>query len=81
MHMAALVRETHALCKSLHNNNSLKTRINSHVTYCIKIFNLQTQYILMSQSYSCFAKRNSTIMVIITLTTILNEKLGIIFAR
>jgi len=33
----------------------------------------------MSQSYSCVAKRNSTIMVIIKLKTILNEKGGYLF--
>jgi len=35
--------------------------------------NLQTQHIHTSHSYSCVAKRKSTVMVIITLKTILSE--------
>ena len=50
-------------------HNSLKTRIapnllsHSDILMC----NLQTQHILMSQSYLCVARCNSTVMVIITL--------------
>jgi len=61
MHMAASVRETRAV-------------YNSQVKYCIQISNLQTQHILLSQSYSCVAKRNSTVIVIITLKTVLMKK-------
>ena len=42
---------------------------------------LQTQHILMSKSYSCVTKRNSTVMVIIKLKTILNEKVGYRFCQ
>jgi len=35
----------------------------------------------MSQSYSCVATRNSTVMVIITLKTILNVKVGYRFCQ
>jgi len=47
-------------------HNSLKTRI-TQVSYRNQIANLQTQIIRTSQSYSCVAKRNSTVMAIITL--------------
>jgi len=58
-------------------HNSLKTRITpATYSYRIQISYLQTQHILTSESYSCVAKRNSTVMVIITLETILNEKVG-----
>jgi len=58
-------------------------KINSQVSYCnqIGLSNLQTQHILSSQSYSCFAGSNITVMVIITLKTILNEKVGYHLAR
>jgi len=49
---------------------------NSQVSYCNQRSNLQTQHVLASQSYSCVAERNSTVMVIITCKTILNEKVG-----
>jgi len=35
----------------------------------------------MSQSYSCVTKRNSAVMVIIKLKTILNEKVGYRFCQ
>jgi len=40
---------------------------NSQISYRIQISNLQTQHILTSRSYSCVAKRYSTVMIIITL--------------
>jgi len=42
---------------------------------------LQTQHILRSRSYSYDAKRNSTVIVIITLKPFLNEKVGYHFVR
>ena len=42
---------------------------------------LLTQHIVTSQSDSCVAKRNSTVMVIITLKTVLNEKVGYYFCQ
>jgi len=45
------------------------------------ISNSQTQHILTSQSYSCVANRNRTVMVIITLKTILNEIVGYRFCQ
>jgi len=64
-------------------HNSLKTRITpkSQVSYRNQISNLQTQHIFTSQSCSCVAKRNSTVMVIITLETILNEKVAYHFCQ
>jgi len=52
---------------------------NSQVSYRIQISNLPTQHIVTSQSYLCVAKRNSTVMVIITLKAILNEKIVVSF--
>jgi len=43
--------------------------------------NLQTQHVLMSQSDSCVAKRNSIVVGIITLKTIWNEKVGYYFCQ
>ena len=54
---------------------------NSQVSYRIQMSNLQTKHILTSQSYSCIAKRNSTVMVIITLKTTLHEKVGYHFCQ
>jgi len=66
------------------NNTTARLIVNkntSPVSYCNQISNLQTQYVLASQSYSCVAESNSTVMVIITFKTILNEKVGDHFAR
>jgi len=46
-----------------------------------QISKLQTQHILTSQRYLCIAKRDSTVMVIITLKTILKEKVGCHFCQ
>jgi len=64
--MAAAVRETRAV--SNQSTAQLTENENdSQVSYRIQISNLQTQHILMSQSHSWVAKRNSTAMVIIIL--------------
>jgi len=60
MSMAASVRDPGSIqITPLH-----KPKIESLPSY------LQTQHILTSQSYSCVAKRNSTVMVINTLKTL-----------
>jgi len=66
MHIAGSVRETRA--DANHSTPQLiENWNNSQVSYHIDISNLQTQHILASQSCSCVAKRNNTVMVIITL--------------
>ena len=62
-------------------HNSWKIKRNSQVSYRIQISNLQTKHILTSQRYSCVAKRPSTVMVIITLKSILYEKVGYHFCQ
>jgi len=51
--------------KRVKNSNlrtkSLKVKHCSQVNYRIQISNLQTLPIIMSQSYSCVAKRNNTL--------------------
>jgi len=69
MHMAASVRRpvpytNHSTAQLVENWNSSK------ISYRIQTSNLQTQHILRLQSYSCIAKRKSTVMVIITLKTL-----------
>jgi len=61
--------------------NLTENKSNSQVSYCNQISNLQTQHLLMSRSYSCVAKHNSTVMVIITLKTIMNKKIGYHFCQ
>jgi len=56
-----------------HNRKS-RLEITQNVTMLHK--DSFTQDILTSQSHLCVAKRNSTVMVIITLKTILDEKEG-----
>ena len=43
--------------------------------------NLPTHHILTSQTYSCAVKRNSTVMVMITFETTLNEEIGYHFCQ
>jgi len=45
------------------------------------VSNLQTQHILRSQRYSCVAESNSTAIVVITLKTVSNEKVGYQFCQ
>jgi len=74
MHMAASVTKTPA-CANHSTAQLIEDQKNSQVSYRNLIPNLQTQHILTSQSYSCVAKPNSTVMVILMLNkTILNEK-------
>jgi len=71
LHMASSsVRETRAVYNSLHNTTCIENYNNTQDSYCIQISNLQTQHILTSLSYSCVAKRNSTVMVIIIFNTL-----------
>jgi len=78
MHIAASTRETRgAVPYANHFTAQLnENENNSQVSYRHQISNLQIQHMLTSQSYSCVAKRNTTEMVITTLKTILNEKVG-----
>jgi len=60
-------------------HNSLKTKITPKLATAIRYLNYK--HILTSQSYMCVAKRNSTVMIIITLKTILNENVGYNFCQ
>ena len=69
MHISASVRETRAVYKQITPQyNSLKTRVIPKLatSYLSQMSNLQTQRILTSQGCLCIAKRNSTVIVIIT---------------
>jgi len=73
-----------AHARAINKNSTARlivNKINSQISYCNTISNLQTQHIHTSQSNLCFAQCNITVMVIITFKTILNEKVGYHFAR
>ena len=68
MHMEALLQWERPVYKSLHSTTPCNYT-KSQVNHGNQISNLQTHHILTSQSYSRVAKRNSTVMAIITLKT------------
>jgi len=67
--MAASVSEARSVYKLLHSK--LITRITPKFI----------QHIPTPQTYSCVVKHNSTVMLIVTLKTILNEKVGYHFCQ
>jgi len=80
--MTASVRGTH-LCRIqiTPQHDSFKTRITPKYGYRNQIANLQAQHILRSKSYSCVAERNPTVVAVITLKTILDERVGYHFCQ
>jgi len=80
--MTASVRETRPChIQITPQHDQFKTRITPKLATAIRSPNLQAQRILRSKSYSCVAERNRTVMVVITLKTILDGKVGYIFVR
>jgi len=52
-------------------HNSLKTKVTPKLATAFRyLMYVQTQHILTSENYSCIAKRNSTVMVIVTHNTL-----------
>jgi len=77
IHMTASVRETRPChIQITPQHDQFKTRITPKLATAIRSPNLQAQRILRSKSYSCVAERNRTVMVVITLKTILDGKVG-----